>query len=203
MGTILEWYREGGPTMLLVLAVGLAGIVVLVERFYVIVVRSKNSGRMFIERVIQLVHSGKIDDAIKQCTASPAALADLGLLILRSRSRDEGDLQRVANAASLAILPKLTHRLQHLITLAVVAVLFGALGTLFELRGALVAGGIATGLAKSLAPIVFALGVAGLLVLGRGYLAGQAESITAHIHEFSARLINALIGQPDVRLGHR
>jgi biopolymer transport protein ExbB/TolQ len=189
--------------MLVVLAVGLAGIVVLVERFYIIVVRSKNSGRMFIERVIQLVHSGKIDDAIKQCTASPAALADLGLLILRSRSRDEGDLQRVANAASLAILPKLTHRLQHLVTLAVVAVLFGALGTLFELRGALVAGVVATGLAKSLAPIVFALGVAGLLVLGRGYLAGQAESITAHIHEFSARLINALIGQPDVRLGHR
>lgn len=203
MRTMLEWYREGGPTMLIVLAVGLAGVVVLVERFYVIVVRSKNNGRAFIERIIQLVHSGKIDDAIKQCTSSPAALADLGLLILRSRSRDEADLQRVANAATLAIQPKLTHRLQHLVTLGVAAVLLGALGTLLELRGALVGGVVAAGLAKSLAPLVFALGVAGVLVLGRGYLAGQAESITAHIHEFSARLINALIDQPDVRLGHR
>jgi hypothetical protein len=41
------------------------------------------------------------------------------------------------------------------------------------------------------------------LVLGRGYLLSQAEAIAEHIHEFSARLINALIDQPDVRLGHR
>ncbi|HEX8946567.1 MAG TPA: MotA/TolQ/ExbB proton channel family protein [Gemmatimonadaceae bacterium] len=210
MGTTLEWYREGGPTMLLVLAVALAGVVVLVERFYVIVVRSKNSGRVFIERIIQLVRSGKIDDAIKQCTSSPAALSDIGLLILRSRSRDEADLQRVANAATLAILPKLTHRLQYLVTLAVVAVLLGLAGTLTGFHASLLADAVASGqthqaddLAKSLAPTVFALGVAALLVLGRGYLLSQAESITSHLHEFSARLINALIDQPDVRLGHR
>lgn len=210
MGTTLEWYREGGPTMLLVLAVGLAGVVVLVERFYVIVVRSKNNGRVFIERIIQLVRSGKIDDAIKQCTSSSAALSDIGLLILRSRSRDETDLQRVANAATLAILPKLTHRLQYLVTLAVAAVLLGLVGTLSGVHGALLADAGAAGhsrgadeLAKSLAPTVFSFGVAALLVLGRGYLLSQAESITSHLHEFSARLINALIDEPDVRLGHR
>jgi hypothetical protein len=58
-------------------------------------------------------------------------------------------------------------------------------------------------LARTLPPSIFALGVAAVLVLGRGYLVSQAESITEHIHEFSARLINALIEEPDVRLGHR
>jgi len=209
MGTTLEWYREGGPTMLLVLLVGLAGLGILIERFYVVVIRSKNNGRAFIERIIQLVHAGKIDDAIKQCTSSAAALPDIGLLILRSRSRNEVDLQRVADASALAVLPKLTHRLQYLVTLAVVALLIGVLGTLSGFHRALLADGsgpegpIAHGLARALAPTIFALGVSGFLVLGRAYLVGQAESITAHIHEFSARLINALIGQPDVRLGHR
>jgi len=209
MGTTLEWYREGGPTMLLVFLVGLAGLGILIERFYVVVIRSKNNGRAFIERIIQLVHAGKIDDAIKQCTSSAAALPDIGLLILRSRSRNEVDLQRVADASALAVLPKLTHRLQYLVTLAVVALLIGVLGTLSGFHRALLAdssgthGSIAQGLARALTPTIFALGVSAFLVLGRAYLVGQAESITAHIHEFSARLINALIGQPDVRLGHR
>ena|ERR1051326_3546527 len=209
MGTTLEWYRDGGPTMLLVLLVGLAGLGILIERFYIVVIRSKNNGRVFIERIIQLVHAGKIDDAIKQCTSSAAALPDIGLLILRSRSRNEVDLQRVADASALALLPKLTHRLQYLVTLAVVALLIGVLGTLSGFHRALLADSsgtqepIAHGLARALAPTIFALGVSAFLVLGRAYLVGQAESITAHIHEFSARLINALIGQPDVRLGHR
>jgi biopolymer transport protein ExbB len=203
-GATMEWYREGGPTMLLVLLVGVAGLVILIERFYVIVLRSKNNARVFIESVIHLVHAGKIDEAIKQCSASPAALSDIGLLILRSRSRNEADLQRVAGAAALAVLPKLTHRLQYLVTLAVVALLIGVVGTLSGVhRALLVDAAFAHGLAWALAPTIFALGVSAVLVLGRGYLLGQAETITEHIHEFSARLINALIDQPDVRLGHR
>jgi len=207
MGTTLEWYREGGPTMLLVLAVGIAGLVILIERFYVIVIRSKNNGRIFIDRIIQLVHAGKIDDAIKQCTVSAAALSDIGLLILRSRSRDEPDLRRVANAASLAVLPKLTHRIEYLSTLAIVSILIGVLGTLAGLHGSLMANAgqvsVSNGLAKALPPTIFALGVSSVLILGRGYLLVQAESITGQVHEFSARLISALIDQPDVRLGHR
>jgi len=207
MGTTLEWYREGGPTMLLVLAVGIAGLVILIERFYVIVIRSKNNGRIFIDRIIQLVHAGKIDDAIKQCTVSAAALSDIGLLILRSRSRDEPDLRRVANAASLAVLPKLTHRIEYLSMLAIVSILLGVLGTLAGLHGSLMANAgqvsVSDGLAKALPPTIFALGVSSVLILGRGYLLVQAESIIGQVHEFSARLISALIDQPDVRLGHR
>jgi biopolymer transport protein ExbB/TolQ len=154
----------------------------LVERFYVIVVRSKNNGRAFIERIIELVHGGKIDDAIKLCTSSSAALSDIGLLILRSRTRNEGDLQRVANTAALALIPKLTHRLQYLVTLSVVALLIGVLGTTIDLHGALmadVAGAaqarLSQALARTLPPSIFALGVAAVLVLGRGYLVSQAE----------------------------
>jgi biopolymer transport protein ExbB len=208
MSATLGWYREGGPIMLLILLVGVAGLAILLERLYVIVVRSKNNGRVFIERIIRLVRAGKIEDAIKDCAASAAALSDMGLLILRSRSRDEADLHNVANAASLAVVPKLTHRLHYLPTFAAAAVLLGLLGTTLEARNALAAEGstasvITAQLGRALTPTTFGLGVAIVLILGRGYLVDQSESITEQIQEFSARLVNALIDRPDVRLGHR
>src|SRR5262250_448924 len=123
MSTMQAWYREGGPIMLLIALVGVVGLAILIERLYVIVFRSKNNGRVFIERIIQLVRGGKIDEAIKQCVSSTAALPDIGLLILRSRSRDEAALATIASAATLSVVPKITRRLQYLQTLAVVAVL--------------------------------------------------------------------------------
>jgi len=207
MSTALGWYREGGPTMLLILLVGLAGVAVLIDRVYVMVVRSKSNGRAFIERIIQLVRAGKVDDAIKDCAASTNALSDMGLLILRSRSRDEVALHNLAKAASLSVVPRLTRRIHYLPTLAMAALLLGLLGSVLGFREALSAAaganGVLTGLARALTPTAFGLGVAVVLTLGRGYVVNQSESITVQIHEFSARLINALMDRPDVRLGHR
>lgn len=211
MGTALGWYGEGGPIMLLIALVGVAGVAVLLERFYVIVVRSKTNGRVFIERIIQLVRGGKIDDAIKLCAGSNAALSDMGLVILRSRSRDEPELRQVATAASLAVTPKLSRRLQYLTVLGSVAIMVGAIGTLWGVRVALRSAGadaghadrLAAGLAAAFAPAMFGIAIAAVLALGRGYLVSQSESITEQLEEFSARLINALIDRPDVRLGHR
>ena len=211
MGTTLGWYTEGGPAMVFILLVAVAGILVLIERFYVIVFRSKINGRAFIERVIQLVRVGKVDDAIKECVASKAALPDIGLLILRSRSRSESDLHNVAGAASLSVMPRLTHRLQYLSALATSAVLLGAAGALARVHNTLISAGdgpdLAThhdlGFAAACSPAVFGLTVAVVLVLGRSYLVSQSESIIEQTREFSARLINALIDLPDVRLGHR
>jgi biopolymer transport protein ExbB len=208
MGTTLGWYHEGGAIMLLILLVGAAGLAILVERVYVIVVRSKNNGRAFIERIIQLVRGGKVDEAIKACAASAAVLSDIGLLILRSRSHNEPDLTNVARTASLTVLPKLTRRVHYLPALSLCAVLLGLLGTVLGIRAALVgAPGNGTSawndVGHALTPTAFGLAVAAALTLGRAYIVSQSESITEEVREFSARLINALIDRPDVRLGHR
>jgi biopolymer transport protein ExbB/TolQ len=211
MGTTLGLHADAGPTLILIVLVGLAGLAVLLERLYVIVLRSKNNGRAFIERVIQLVRADKIDDAIKTCTSSTAALPDIGLLILRSRSRDEIELQKLADAAALHVLPNLSRRIQYLPTFALTAALLGAFGTMRGIQAAF-ALATATGqrdaafwelLANGMTPVELGIAVAVVLTLGRGYLVSQSEFITEQVHEFSARLINALIDRPDVRLGHR
>src|SRR5919202_5600052 len=169
MGSLLEYYRNGGPIMNFILLVAVIGLAVFLERFYQIVIRSKINGRAFIERVIQLVRAGKVEDAIKLCAQSHAALPDMGLLILRSRTRDEGDLQNVADAAALSVIPRLTRRLQYLPMLANVATLLGLLGTIFGLRHAFAAVSATSAAERSgqlAAGIAVALKGAGFWLLG-------------------------------------
>ena len=213
MTGFLDWFRAGGPIMYFILLTAIAGLAVFLERLYVIVIKGKINGRAFIERVIQLVRAGKVEDAIRLCTQSKAALPDMGLLILRSRSRDEADLQNVADAAALSVIPRLTRRLQYLPMLANVATLLGLFGTIYGLRGAFasVAGvsaaersaALASGIAVALNATGFGLLTAIPLTVAHSDLVGQAETIIEQVDEFSVRLINALIDRPDVRLGHR
>lgn len=213
MGSLVQWFRDGGWIMYPILMVAIVGLAIFMERLYMIVFRSKINGRAFIERVIQLVRAGKVEDAIKLCAQSNAVLPDMGLLILRSRSRDEADLQNVADAAALSVLPRLTRRLHYLPMLANVATLVGLLGTIFGLREAFAgvseaeaaerSAALAAGIAIALNATGFGLLVAVPLTVAHAYLVSQAETIIEQVDEFSVRLINALIDRPDVRLGHR
>jgi biopolymer transport protein ExbB/TolQ len=196
MQTVGEWYAGGGPVMHYVLAAALVGLAIAVERFYVVVVRARTNARLFIERVITLVRAGKVEEAIRACASSRTAVADVALLLLRSRTHDEESLENVADAAALSVSPRLTKRLRYLPSLAVVAVLIGAAGALHAI-------GAGVALAIALRPVVFGLLVAAALVLLHAYLTSQAESIVEQMDELSVRLINALIDAPDVRLGHR
>ena len=196
MEAAAQWYAGGGPAMHYVLAAALVGLAIVLERTYVVVVRAKTNARLFIERVISLVRADKIEEAIRLCAASRTAVADIALLLLRSRTHDEEDLHNVARAAELSVAPRLTKRLRYLPSLGAAAVLIGVAGTLHVIgRGA--------PLAMGLRPSELGLVVAAVLVLAHAYLTSQAESIVEQMDELSVRLINALIDRPDVRLGHR
>lgn len=196
MRTVAEWYAGGGPVMNYILAVALIGLVVIVERVYVVVVRAKTNARLFIERVITLVRASKIEEAIRVCASSRTAVADVALLLLRSRTHDEEDLNNVAHAAELSVTPRLTKRLRYLPSLGAVAILIGVAATLHGI-------GEGASLMRSLRPSELGALVGAALVLAHAYLASQAEAIVEQLDELSVRLINALIDRPDVRLGHR
>jgi biopolymer transport protein ExbB/TolQ len=212
MQSLLEWFRNGGPIMWPILLIALTGLAVFFERFYVIIVRARINGPAFIERVMQLVRAQKTDDAMRLCAQSHAPLPDIGLLILRSKSREEGDLQNVADAASLSVIPRLTRRLQYLPVLANVATLIGLFGTIFGLKAAFAsvaaasaaqrADRLAAGIAIALNATGFGLATAIPMTLAHSYLASQAEEIIEQVDEFSVRLINALVERPEVRTGH-
>lgn len=209
METIVFWYQRGGPLMGPILVVSAFGLVVLVDRFVHIVLRARTNSRPFIERVISLVRADRVDEALALCAEHESALPDLGLVILRSRVDDERDLGHVASTARLTVVPRLTRRLNWIPVIATLAVLVGLLGAIANLHHALTDGAVAgtdrwvMGVAYALRPL--GAGVLGAvpLVAGYAYLRYEAEKIVGYLEEFSARLVNALVDRPDVRLGHR
>lgn len=207
MQTILAWYQHGGPYVVVLGLIGLAGLALLIERITYLVVRSRIYARPFIERVVSLVRDGKLDEALRLCADHHAALPDVGLVILRSRSRDEETLLDVAEASMLTVLPALTRRTAWLDALARVAILVGILGGVASLYESLTLAGppraLSNAIAVALPPIGVGLLTAIPLSLGHSFLVYEAQRITQQLEEFSTRLVNALIERPDVRLGHR
>lgn len=217
--TLLDWFRSGGPIMYFILLCGLAGLAVFLERLWVIVVVGRGTAAerrgagALPERVLGLVRDGQADDALAACGASRAVVPDVGAALLEAGTRDEDDLQSVADAASLAVLPRLTRRLQYLPMLANVATLLGLFGTIYGLREAFAsvaaasaaerAGRLAAGIAVALNATGFGLLVAIPLTVGHAYLASQAERLVEQADAFAVRLVNALAGRPDARVGRR
>jgi biopolymer transport protein ExbB/TolQ len=110
------------------------------------------------------------------------------------------------------VLPGLRRRLAWLPTLAIVAVLLGFLGALVNLHGALELAArsstslqvaLLEGIAYAVRPLGAGVFTAIPLVLGHAYLVSESEAIASQLAEFAARLVNALLHRPDVRLGHR
>jgi biopolymer transport protein ExbB len=208
--TVFFWYQRGGPLMAPLFVVSVLGVLVLIDRFVHIVLRVRTNARPFIERVISLVRAEKIDDALRLCAEHTSALPDLGLVILRSRVEDESDLRTVASTATLTVVPLLTRRLAWLPVIAKLAVLLGVLGAIANMHAALMQALPATPEARLLSGLAFALRPLGAgiltaipLVAGHAYLRHEADKTIGQLEEFSARLVNALVDRPDVRLGHR
>ena len=210
MRTILIWYQSGGPFLVPLLIVGIAGLVLLAERITYIVLHSRIKAKPFTERVISLVRAEKVDDALQLCAEHHAALPDLGLVLLRSRSSDEAALRNIATAATLSVMPALNRRVSWLPAFAVLTVLLGLVGSIANLHEALssaagspIHGQVLQGIAYGLRPLGAGILLAIPLVAGHAYLREEARAVASQLDEFAARLINALTGRPDVRLGHR
>ena len=201
-----EMIRGAGPVVTLIWVVAGLGVLLVLERTYVALSRSGFNGRPFIERVIQLVRAGKVDEAIKHSATSRTVLADIALLILRARTTDETDLRQVAYAAELSLVPRLRRRLPYFTMLAVISVLLAFVGLAGALRANLSAGSLASDLPRlssGFLAIEIGFGVAAGLLLAQGFFTAQAEQVVEQVEELTARLVNALIDRPDVRLGHR
>lgn len=202
-----EWFRGAGTIGMLIWAVAGLGLLLILERLYVVLTRSGFNGRPFIEKVIQLVRAGKTDDAIKLCSVTRTVLSDIGLLILRTRTKEEEDLQNVASAAALSLVPRLRRRLPYFTILSVIAVLLGIIGLADGIRvlyeSAATLPSVRHPLASGMRAVEVGFGVAASLLLAQGFFSAQAEQVVEQVDELTARLVNALIDRPDVRLGHR
>lgn len=200
MPSLTAWIPTEAVTVLL-LVLGVAGLAGAAARLLASGVRSRDPGDAFLDDVVGLVGAGRVDDAIARCVAVRSPIADVALLVLRSRMRDEADLRGLAEAARASVLPVLGRGNRWLPALAIALVALGAAGAVVGLQHAWSAGRPAH--PKALDPLALGLLLGSMLGVAHGWLATRAARAEARIAEMTARLINALRDRPDVRLGHR
>lgn len=203
MSAILPWFTDGGPFVAPIILVGVIGLILLVERAWYVSSRSRVHALPFTEEVVSLARAGDTDAALRICADHKAALADLGLVVLRTDSGDPEVLHDVALAAAISILPPQRRSARSLTTFTLLVLMLGGIGAIANVHAVLGAPGGIGALAYALRPIGAALLVALPLVAGTAYVAAESARLAGQLEDFGARLVSACTDGPDVRLGHR
>ncbi|MFQ5603222.1 MAG: MotA/TolQ/ExbB proton channel family protein [bacterium] len=119
--------------MYVILGVLVFGIAIIVERFLYIGVKNRIDSTSFVNKIIQLVQQGSINNAIELCKMSKAALPSITRAGLKEYGKSPQDVQNAFELAAMSEIPKLEKRTQYLAMIANVATLLGLLGTIIGL----------------------------------------------------------------------
>lgn len=122
-------FAKGGPVMWLLLLLGLAAIVVFVERA-LFLHRNQIRSTEFLNGIKNLLQKDRLMEALTLCEETPGPVAKLVKAGLRNATADEATLRYAVQEAALTELPVLERRVGALAAIAQIAPLFGLLGTL-------------------------------------------------------------------------
>ena len=201
--TLAEFFKEGGPFMLVNVATSAVAIAIIVERLLVLAFRLNLNARPFMEQVQKLVLSGNVDRALKLCGAAPRA--SLSKVVSAGLSHASGGEQEVARALEEAVLeatPPISRRIASLWSLANVATLVGLIGTITGLIGTFKSLGAASpemkqimlskGISEAMNNTAFGLTIAVVCIVAHLMLMSKAKSMIEDIEYNSLRLENLL-----------
>ncbi len=160
MDAVIAFFKNGGVFMYIILAVGLWGMAIIVERFIVIYFVNRIDSQAFTNQIVHFIRENKIDKALSLCDRSKAALPKIVRAGLEEADLVPEDIQSALELRALTVLPKLEKRTGYLSMSANVATLLGLLGTIWGLiqsfqavahadasqKAALLTGGIALAL---------------------------------------------------------
>jgi biopolymer transport protein ExbB len=122
-------FAQGGPVMWLLVALGLAALVVFVERM-LFLHRGQIRSSEFLNGIKNLLQKDRLMEALTLCEETPGPVARLVKAGLRHAGDDEVALRFAVQEAALTELPALERRISSLAAIAQIAPLFGLLGTL-------------------------------------------------------------------------
>ena len=122
-------FAKGGPVMWLLVVLGLAALVVFIERA-LFLHRSQIRSAEFLNGIKNLLQKDRLMEALTLCEETPGPVAKLVKAGLRNADADEATLRFAVQEAALTELPVLERRVSALAAIAQIAPLFGLLGTL-------------------------------------------------------------------------
>jgi biopolymer transport protein ExbB len=134
MHGLLEFFKEGGPFMLVNVAFVVVALAVVIERLFSIFLRYRMNEKPFVAAVDRYLQAGNIEAAAKVCASTPVpalSRATRNLLKLM-RNGYESPLMAVEESM-LEVRPLVQARVAWLWSIANIATLVGLIGTIFGL----------------------------------------------------------------------
>jgi biopolymer transport protein ExbB/TolQ len=202
--SLAAFFSDGGIFMYAILATGVIGLAIMIERAMVLIFRFNIDGAALWERIHRHIQDGHAEQALGLCK-------DLRIPLLKilhsgikahSHGNDEKAIQNSVDEAALEIIPTIDKRVGYLATLANISTLLGLLGTIQGLIQAFAAVGsaepsqkaelLAKGISIALYTTAFGLIVAIPMLIMYSVFQAKSHKITDEIDEFSVKLINLL-----------
>lgn len=196
-----EFFKEGGAFMWIILAVGVMGVAVIVDRMLLVFRYRINSAGLW-QKIEDLVNHGRVQEAQALCKRSAAPLPRIFLSGLKHAQGSERKIQNAVDEVMLEVVPELEKRIGHLTILANISTLAGLVGTIFGLKKAFAgvaiadptqkAGMLAKGIAEALNTTALGLLIAVTILLSYSFIQSRVTAIIDEIDHFSVKLINLL-----------
>lgn len=171
MDSVVGFFQEGGPLMLVNLVWLVVALAVIIERAFSLFFRYSINEKPFVAAVDRYLQAGNIEAAAKVCATTPApalSRATRNLLKLM-RNGYESPLMAVEEAL-MEVKPMVTARVTWLWAIANIATLVGLVGTIFGLIQAFKAVGalqadqraeaLSRGISEAMNNTAFGLGIA-------------------------------------------
>lgn len=195
-------FAKGGPVMWLLVVLGLAALVVFVERA-LFLHRAQIRSTEFLNGIKNLLQKDRLMEGLTLCEETPGPVAKLVKAGLRHAGDDEVALRHAVQETALTELPVLERRIGALAAIAQIAPLLGLLGTLlgmiktfwlFNQGGnyatpAVLAGGMWEALLTAAAGLAVAIPAH----LGRHFLAGRVRALVQDMEWTGNELMRYLL----------
>lgn len=203
MEAVIGFFRDGGEFMYVILFVLILGISIIIERLLYISFKNRIDSTAFVNRIIEFIQRGNINNALEFCNMSNAALPRIVRAGLEEAGKSPKSIQSAFELAAMVEIPKLERRTHFLATIANVATLMGLLGTIFGLIGsfqavaqaeaALKAQLLTAGISVAMNTTAFGIITAIPCMLSHAYIQERTNAIVDEINQNVARVYRRLV----------
>jgi len=195
-------FAKGGPVMWLLVLLGLAALVIFIERALYLH-RGQIRSTEFLNGIKNLLQKGRLMEALTLCEETPGPVAALIKAGLRHAGDDEQAMKFAVQEAALTEIPALERRIGTLAAIAQVAPLLGLLGTLlgmiktfwlFNQTGNYATPAVLSGgMSEALLTAATGLAVAIPVHLGRHFLSGRVRALVSDMEWVGNELMRYLL----------
>lgn len=201
MDSVVGFFQEGGPLMLVNLIWLVVALAVVIERGFSLFFRYRINEKPFVASVDRYLQAGNIEAAAKVCASTPApalSRATRNLLKLM-RNGYESPLMAVEEAL-MEVKPMVTARVTWLWAIANIATLIGLVGTIFGLIQAFKAVGalqadqraeaLSRGISEAMNNTAFGLGIAVVCIVSHLVLNNMVTKIVERAEHALFHFVN-------------